>query len=247
MKRLKQLVCLCLANSFMVLSVFAAPVAAMQAEPVLMASSDVVSIAERSTDVDKSKIDSDLYDEDASSAEAGQTEMSDAAEESSSDGDRVQKDMSVADDMEQDGEDSDTSESEINIRSDEELESSSDSENAAMEEQPLVYAADGESTMPEDSGTSGVIGGRLDGDYAYISDAGLVADQSTTSGYAISTGTSPWDENSTEPGNDATEKDEVVRSFDIVSYTTWFRSKMRGDAPYSAYETGTLHFEFILP
>lgn len=247
MKRLKQMVCLCLANSFMVLSVFAAPVAAMQAEPVLMASSDAVSIAEESTDVNESKIDRDLYGEDASSAETGQTEMSDAAEESSSDRDRVQKDMSVADDMEQDGEDSDTSEIEINISSDEKLESSSDSEDATMEAQPLVYAADGESTMPEDSGTSGVVGGRLDGDYAYISDAGLVAEQSTTSGYAISTGTSPWDENSTEPGNDATEKDEVVRSFDIVSYTTWFRSKMRGDAPYSVYETGTLHFEFILP
>ena len=91
------------------------------------------------------------------------------------------------------------------------------------------------------------IGGRLDGDYAYISEAGLVTDTSTDSGYAVSTGTSPWDENSSEPGNDETEKDNIVRSFDVVSYTTWFRSKVREGAPYSAYATGTLCFEFILP
>ena len=91
------------------------------------------------------------------------------------------------------------------------------------------------------------IGPKLDGDYAYISDVGLVTDSTTDSGYSISTGTSPWDENSTMPGNDITEKDNIVRSFDIVSYTTWFRSKVRNHAPYSAYETGTLCFEFVLP
>ncbi len=90
------------------------------------------------------------------------------------------------------------------------------------------------------------IGGRLDGDYAYISDVGLVADASTESGYAISTGTSPWDEDSTTPGNDVNENDNIVRSFDIINYTTWFHSKVRTDAPYSAYKTGTLCFEFIL-
>ena len=31
------------------------------------------------------------------------------------------------------------------------------------------------------------IGGKLDGDYAYISESGLVADASTESGYAVST------------------------------------------------------------
>ena len=91
------------------------------------------------------------------------------------------------------------------------------------------------------------IGGKLDGDYAYISESGLVADASTESGYAVSTGTSPWDEDSTTPGNDAHENDNIVRSFDIINYTTWFRSKLRTDAPYSAYKTGTLCFEFVLP
>lgn len=90
------------------------------------------------------------------------------------------------------------------------------------------------------------IGERLDGDYAYISEAGLVTDENTASEYAISTGTAPWDD--TEgAGNDTSDTDNIVRSFDIVSYTTYFRTKVRDDAPYKAYRTGTLHFQFILP
>ena len=96
---------------------------------------------------------------------------------------------------------------------------------------------------------SGDVGERLDGDWAYISEAGLVEDHDTKSGYAIRTGTAPWDEKQEEgtPGNDVSDKDNVVRSFDIVSYTTYFRSKVRENASYSAYKTGTLHFEFVLP
>ena len=93
------------------------------------------------------------------------------------------------------------------------------------------------------------IGERLDGDYAYISEAGLVPDEGTDSKYAISTGTAPWDdtEEAGEAGNDTSDKDNIVRSFDIVNYTTYFRTKVRKDAPYKAYKTGTLHFRFSLP
>ena len=93
---------------------------------------------------------------------------------------------------------------------------------------------------------AGTIGERLDGDYAYISEAGMVEDQTTTSGTAMRTGTSPWD-STDEAGNDTTDKDNIVRSFDNLNYTVYFRSKMREDTPYSAYKTGTLHFEFVVP
>ena len=93
---------------------------------------------------------------------------------------------------------------------------------------------------------AGDIGGKLDGDYAYISEAGLLEDKTTESGLAIRTGSAPWDEDNTA-GNDSTDLNNTVRSFDIISYTAYFKSKVRDNAPYAAYETGTLHFEFILP
>lgn len=93
---------------------------------------------------------------------------------------------------------------------------------------------------------AGDIGEKLNGDYAYISEAGLLEDKTTESGLAIRTGSAPWDEDDTA-GNDSTDLNNTVRSFDIISYTAYFKSKVRGNAPYAAYETGTLHFEFILP
>ena len=89
----------------------------------------------------------------------------------------------------------------------------------------------------------------LDGDYAYISEAGLLQDATADSGYAIRTGTAPWDDEAERDiaGNDVTDLDNVVRTFDVVSYTTYFRSSVREDAPYAFYKSGTLHFEFILP
>ena len=90
---------------------------------------------------------------------------------------------------------------------------------------------------------------RLDGDYAYISEAGMVADSKSSTGTSIRTGTAPWDDKTEADlsGNDATELDAKVRSFDQVTYTTYFETKVRNDAPYTYYRTGTLHFEFILP
>ena len=96
--------------------------------------------------------------------------------------------------------------------------------------------------------TQSGIGELLDGDYAYISEAGLLLDKQTESGYSIRTGTAPWDDVNDKGivGNDTTELDSTVRSFDNVSYTVWFKSMVREDAPYSHYRTGTLHFEFVL-
>ena len=93
------------------------------------------------------------------------------------------------------------------------------------------------------------IGKMLDGDYAYISEAGLLADPTTESRLAVRTGSAPWDEENEKgtPGNDTTDLDNTVRSFDIISYTAFFKSKVRENAPYVAYQTGTLHFEFVLP
>ena len=90
---------------------------------------------------------------------------------------------------------------------------------------------------------------RLDGDYAYISAAGMVADLKSSTGTSIRTGTAPWDAETEadEDGNDATDLDAKVRSFDQVTYTTYFETKVRGDAPWTYYRTGTLHFEFVLP
>ena len=90
---------------------------------------------------------------------------------------------------------------------------------------------------------------RLDGDYAYISAAGMVADLESSTRTSIRTGTAPWDAETEadEDGNDATELDAKVRSFDQVTYTTYFQTTVRGDAPWTYYRTGTLHFEFVLP
>ena len=89
----------------------------------------------------------------------------------------------------------------------------------------------------------------LDGDYAYISAAGMVVDSKSSTGTSIRTGTAPWDDatEADDAGNDATELDAKVRSFDQVTYTTYFQTKVRDDAPDTYYRTGTLHFEFVLP
>ncbi len=112
-----------------------------------------------------------------------------------------------------------------------------------VEEQKIVLAT---KTTTLTIMAAGDIGGKLDGDYAYISEAGLLEDKTTESGLAIRTGSAPWDDDDTA-GNDNTDLNDTVRSFDIISYTAYFKSKVRDNAPYAAYETGTLHFEFILP
>ena len=77
-------------------------------------------------------------------------------------------------------------------------------------------------------------------DEAYISNAGILKDETVT-------GTVPFD--TTEgAGNDISPDDQVVRSFDTVSYTTMFYTRMQPDAQRPAgYENGRFYFEIVLP
>ena len=70
MKRLKQLICLCLASSFMVLTAFAAPANAIQTLPAFESSSDAVSIVDEITDDDWFGGLGTSYEQDASSIES---------------------------------------------------------------------------------------------------------------------------------------------------------------------------------
>lgn len=97
-------------------------------------------------------------------------------------------------------------------------------------------------TATNDQGT---LGGALDGDYAYLTDVNMVEDSLTESGYSMRTGTASWDSNDSA-GNDSSDTNNVLRTYDIATYTVTFTSRTRSDAPYKTYETGTLYFEFIL-
>lgn len=77
---------------------------------------------------------------------------------------------------------------------------------------------------------SGEIGDRLDGDFAYISDAYLTADEETESKLAIRTGTAPWDEDDSA-GNDSDPLNNTVRSFDVVTYTAAFKCFLSSTFP----------------
>lgn len=92
---------------------------------------------------------------------------------------------------------------------------------------------------------SGEIGDRLNGDFAYISDAYLTADEETESKLTIRTGTAPWDGDNTD-GNDSDPLNNTVRSFDVVTYTAAFKTQVRSGGPYTAYKTGTVYYEFVV-
>lgn len=92
---------------------------------------------------------------------------------------------------------------------------------------------------------SGEIGDRLNGDFAYISEAYLVEDGETESKLAIRTGTAPWDDDDSD-GNDSSAMNNTVRSFDVVTYTAAFKTQVRDGGPYTAYKTGTVYYEFVV-
>ena len=92
---------------------------------------------------------------------------------------------------------------------------------------------------------SGEIGEKLNGDFAYISDAYLVKDEKTESKLAIRTGTAPWDDDNSA-GNDSGPLNNTVRSFDVVTYTAAFKTQVRSGSPYTAYKTGTVYYEFVV-
>ncbi len=90
---------------------------------------------------------------------------------------------------------------------------------------------------------------KLNGDYAYIYDAIMKADENTTSGEAISTGTASWD-NDDNPGNDTSAANSILRTFDVATYTLSYKTGLRKEATdqgINGYRTGTVYFEFILP
>lgn len=145
--------------------------------------------------------------------------------------------------------------SDSDVASDEEVEntevvSEEEAEDDQVSEELMLPEEETEKqSQPEAMAVQLASNERLDGDYAYISDAKMVGDQESFTGCSIRTGTAPWDgeDEADEAGNDATPFDAKVRSFDLVSYTTCFQTKMRGNAPCANYCTGTLHFEFVLP
>ena len=92
---------------------------------------------------------------------------------------------------------------------------------------------------------SGEIGEKLNGDFAYISDAYLTADEETESKLTIRTGTAPWDDDESA-GNDSSAMNNTVRSFDVVTYTAAFKTQVRDGGPYTAYKTGTVYYEFVV-
>mgnify|MGYP001228146982 CR=1 FL=1 len=113
----------------------------------------------------------------------------------------------------------------------------------AIEEQPCTFVC------TECAGkvlrSAGNTGETLDGDYAYID----ALDFSSGAGYqnkAIMTGTAPWDADD-ENGNDTTDSNGTVRSFDVVTYTVEMQNKVRQDNEFSHYKEGVFYYELILP
>ena len=249
MKQRKKLICLCLAGFFMAMTSFAASDHTIQTFSSFEPLSDAAAtIDEAAGNSDKSDNPDASYNQDTLSSESVWDEQDSTPDEDMSETDSLpDENMSVfSDNPEQYIIDSTEITDQVDKDSlSDNAEEQTSSDNLLIQESMDVPGTD-DLRLSAFTPSSGTDGG-LDGDYAYISDVGLVADGTTESGYAISTGTAPWDENSITPGNDETENDNIVRSFDIVNYTTWFRSKVRSDAPCGAYETGTLFFEFILP
>ncbi len=87
------------------------------------------------------------------------------------------------------------------------------------------------------------IGDELDGDYAYLTN--VTMELGENDGYAITTGTAPWD--TTEgAGNDTTETDRILRTYDTAVYTVTMNTSVRADAPYGVYTQGKLYFEMLV-
>lgn len=92
--------------------------------------------------------------------------------------------------------------------------------------------------------TGGTIKDTLDGDYAYIKNIKLVTDRQ-----AVLTGTAPWDDDDSA-GNDNNSKNNIVRTFDTVSYTFQYETALRDieqNNNIGGYAKGRVYFEFVLP
>lgn len=96
--------------------------------------------------------------------------------------------------------------------------------------------------LSTDGGNTGTIRDTLDGDWAYITDFSMSAD-------GLRTGTAPWDGDD-EAGNDSTDLNDTLRTFDTASYTVQFSTKLReaiARQDVGGIRTGRLYFEFVLP
>lgn len=100
-----------------------------------------------------------------------------------------------------------------------------------------------------DDSNKGTIRDYLEGDWAYITDFMMKADTTTTSGTYLRTGTSPWDDDD-EAGNDSTELNSILRTFDTATYTIQFNTALRdavAQEDVGGIKQGRLYFEFVLP
>lgn len=89
----------------------------------------------------------------------------------------------------------------------------------------------------------------LEGDKAFISALSFTEDKTTESGYSINTGTGPWDEDD-EPGNDSCATNNIVRTYDSVTYETYFMTDLHNatvEEGIAGYKEGTVYFEYIIP
>ena len=80
-------------------------------------------------------------------------------------------------------------------------------------------------------------GGIINGDKGYISSAQIIQTK---------TGTGPWDADD-EPGNDSSEDNNIVRSFDQVIWTVESTMQMKSDSGANSLTGGTLNIEAKLP
>lgn len=89
----------------------------------------------------------------------------------------------------------------------------------------------------------------LDGDKAFISGYAIQDDDTTESGKFIRTGTAPFDADDL-PGNDSGSLNNIVRTFDSLTYTAEFYTSLQPETilnDISGYKNGSIYFEYILP
>lgn len=79
--------------------------------------------------------------------------------------------------------------------------------------------------------------GKLTGDNALISRIGMKEDLNTESREAIYTGTAPFDGDN-EPGNDQSAINNVIRTFDSVTYTIDYYTGLQEGNDVPGYESG---------
>ena len=77
----------------------------------------------------------------------------------------------------------------------------------------------------------------INGDKAYISSAQIIQTK---------TGTGPWDSND-EPGNDSSEDNNIVRSFDQITYTVDLTMSLKKGITDTSLKGGVINVEVVLP